>query len=181
MKALCLGLIALAIAGCATFRPVPDGYTGDVAMLEDSFTMADGDSCGSFFILYQYDGHEVENAVSASAQASYGQGFHMAALGAERTVPARGAIFHVIGRTHCVAPIQEISRTVYFIEGDVQFVPEANQTYVITGEVGPTQSAVWIEQKQTHVQKGNKLLVKGPSTIALSKASAKPEQVPPEK
>lgn len=181
MKAPILGLIALALGGCGTVRPVPDGFTGDVAMLEDSFTMADGESCGSFFILYQYDGHDVDNAVSASAQASYGQGFHMTAKGAERTVPAREATFNIIGRTHCAAPIQEMTRTVYFIEGDVSFTPEANQTYMITGELGPTQSAVWIEQKQTHVQVGNKLLVKGPATLKLFKASAKPEQIPPPK
>ena len=141
--------------------------------------MADGDSCGSFFVLYQYDGHEVDNAISASAQASYGQGFNWAALGAQRMVPARGATFHLMGRTHCVAPIQEISRTVYFIEGDILFVPDANQSYVIRGELGPTQSAVWIEQKQNHAQQGNKLLIKGPSTLGKLKASAKPEQVPP--
>lgn len=105
----------------------------------------------------------------------------MTAKGAERYVPAKEATFHVIGRTHCAAPILEMTRTVYFIEGGVRFAPEANQTYVITGEVGPNQSAVWIEHKLTHTQVGNKLLVKGLSKIGFFKANAKPEEIPPPK
>jgi hypothetical protein len=39
--------------------------------------------------------------------------------------------------------------------------PLAGATYVVKGSLGPDYSAVWIENVETGVQVGNKLMIKG--------------------
>jgi hypothetical protein len=169
---------ALTLSACATFSPVA-GYQGQTATLEDSYHWTENESCGSFFFLYQYDGHDVDNALTATARANAGMGFRMLPKGASRPVPAREATFHINGRTHCAAPIQELTGTVYLVHGNVRFTPAAGATYVIKGELSAEQSAVWIEDKTSHAQVGNKLLIKGPAKAGFFDQSSTPEQIPP--
>jgi hypothetical protein len=178
VRIIALSILALLLTGCATFSPV-DGYQGPTATLEDSYQWTENDSCGSFFFLYEYDGHGVDNALQATAQANAGRGFRMSPKGASRPVPARDATFHINGRTHCAAPIQELVGTVYLVHGNVRFTPAAGATYVITGELAADHSAVWIEDKATHAQVGNKLLIKGLAKAGLFDQSSTPEQIPP--
>jgi hypothetical protein len=108
-----------------------------------------------------------------------------------RPVPAQEALFHLEGRTHCAAPIIEAGNTVYMIEGDVKFAPQADSQYVIMGDLRDEYSAVWIEDLSTHKQRGNKLLVKGSTALnrgtllLLGEGAAKSskqqvEEIPPQ-
>jgi hypothetical protein len=81
-----------------------------------------------------------------------------------RPVPARDAIFHLEGRTHCAAPIIEVANTVYVIEGDVKCAPQAGAE-LIKGELSEDHSAVWAEDLSTRKQLGNELLVKGSTAL----------------
>jgi hypothetical protein len=113
MRTFVIALVAFALSGCESVGPATAGYTGPTAFLEDSIKMAVGASCGEFYILHQYNGKDMDNAITASARASNGQGFRMTAQGAERPIPAQEAAFHLVGRIHCAAPIQELTRTIY--------------------------------------------------------------------
>jgi hypothetical protein len=178
IASIALILSVLALTACATFSPV-DGYRGETATIEDSYQWIANESCGNFFFLYQYDGHDVDNALQATARANAGRGFRMEPQGASRSVPAREATFHINGRTHCAAPIQELTNTVYLVHGNVQFTPAAGATYLIKGELSADHSAVWIEDKATHAQMGSKLLIRGPAKAGIFDQSSTPEQIPP--
>jgi hypothetical protein len=170
-------LLALTVTACATFSPMA-GYQGESATIEDSYQWTANESCGSFFFLYQYDSHDVDNALQVTARANAGMGFRMLPKGASRPVPAREATFHINGRTHCAAPIQELTGIVYLVHGNVRFTPAAGAIYLIKGELSADHSAVWIEDKATHAQVGNKLLIKGPAKAGFFDQSSTPEQIP---
>src|SRR3984957_16257365 len=186
-----MGVIGLGffINGCATYEPAQKGYVGSTAKLADSVT-SDGERCASFFFLDAYDGHDVQNALIVTQRRNSGRGMAMTIEGYSRQVPAQEATFHIIGRTHCAAPIIEVGNTVYLIEGDVKVAPQGDGQYAVKGELREDYSAVWVEDVLTGKQRGNKLLVKGSTALnrgplllfgpAVAKSSKqKVEEIPP--
>jgi hypothetical protein len=161
-KALTL-LVAVALGGCVTTSiPAGKDYSGPTATLRDSSEVPAKTNCGSFFVLREYDGKLVDNALVASARANEGMGPVMAAPHPfSRPIPVRDAAFHISAQTHCAAPIQELMGTTYIVHGVVHFTPEADNVYVITGELGPERGAVWVKNENTGAQVGNKLLIEG--------------------
>lgn len=149
--------------GCATMSsPVAKNFSGPTATLKDSIDLASGASCGSFYFLEEYDGKPVDNALSSSAEANAGNGMAMArTVDYARPIPVRDAAFHITGRTHCAAPIQELTRTMYVVDGVVHFTPEEGASYVVTGELASDHGAVWVRNEKTGTQVGNKLLING--------------------
>ena len=181
--------LCLFISGCATYEPVQKGYVGATAKLTD-FVVSEGGRCASFFFLEAYDGHEVHNALIATQRRNSGRGMAMSIEDYSRQVPAQEATFHIVGRTHCAAPIIEVGNTVYLIEGDVKFAPQGDGQYTVKGELREDYSAVWVEDLSTRKQLGNKLLVKGSTALnrgtlllfgpAVAKSSKqKVEEIPP--
>ena len=171
--------IVLALSGCAS-TPVPTGYTGPMASLRDTVRLPEGKSCGDFFFLVEYNGKTMDNAVDASAKANAGNGMIMgAAQDFSRAIPAQKADFHIAGRTHCAAPIQEMLGTVYLVDGHIEFTPEPDASYVIKGLLGPERSAVWIENGKTGLQTGDKLLVEGPAKAGFFGGKGKVVRLPP--
>jgi hypothetical protein len=167
------------MAGCAS-SPTPKEYGGPTATLRDTARVEARATCGDFFFLYEYQGQSVDNAVSESAKHNAGNGFALREAGNyERKIPAQSATFHIAGRTHCAAPIQELAGTVYLIDGDVKFTPMAGDTYVIKGELGPEHSAVWVENEASGRQVGNKLIVNGPAKAGFFKGTGKVIEIPP--
>ena len=189
----CTGILGLGllISACATYEPVPKGYAGATAKLTDSTgNDADSERCASFFFLDAYDGHDVENSFTATEQGNRGRGMGMTIEGYSRLVPAQEATFHLKARTHCAAPILEVTNKVYMLEGDVRFAPQGDGQYTIKGELGEERSAVWVEDLATGKQLGNKLLVNGSAALnrgallLLGEAAArsskqKVEEIPP--
>ena len=161
-----IGMMGLCfvISGCATYEPVEKGYSGATAKLADTVA-SDGGRCASFYFLETYDGHDVQNALTVTQRRNYGQGFAMTVEDYSRQVPAQEATFHLMGRTHCAAPIIELGNTVYLIEGDVKFTPQREGRYAVKGELRGDYSAVWVEDLSTGKQCGNKLLVKGSTAL----------------
>jgi hypothetical protein len=172
---------ATALAACATtFKPVPDGYQGPTAILKDSSRAAPGDKCGDFFVLYDYNGKEVDNAMQASARDNVGSGPVFSVVKEfSRPVPARTATIFIAGRTHCAAPMMELVGTVHLVGGKVEFTPEADAVYVVKGELTEDHSAVWIEDERNNLQVSNKLLIKGPAPAGFFGIKGKVEEIPP--
>jgi hypothetical protein len=88
-------------------------------------------------------------------------------------------VFHIIGCTHYAAPILAMAGTSYYVDGDVTFTPVAGATYIVKGSLGPDYSAVWIEDKDSGRQVGNKFLIKGAAEASPLKKKREAEQVPP--
>lgn len=158
-----LVLAALALAGCVT-SPAPEGYTGPLAKIADTYTTRSERSI-DVFILDSYNAKKVENALSQTVSQNYGRGFAMDPVGYERDVPAVQATFSLRGRTHYAAPILALTNTVYQVKGDISFAPQAGRRYVVRGTLGPDYAAVWIEDAETKAVIGNKIEIKGDSSL----------------
>jgi hypothetical protein len=181
LSKICVALVAVTLSACETApKPVPDGYTGSTATVKDSMRVSPGDSCGEFFFLHEYAGKSTDNALQASGRDNAGSGLTIRVVHEfSRQVPARAAAFFIVARTHCAAPIQEMTGTVRLVGGNVDFTPEGGGIYVIRGELTPDHSAVWLEDEKTGVQVGNKLLINGPAKAGFFGVTGKVLEIPP--
>jgi hypothetical protein len=178
-----LAFLTLALSACeTTAKLVPDGYTGSTATVKDSMRLSPGDACGDFFFLYEYARKSTDNALQQSGRDNAGSGLSIRVVHEfSRQVPTHNAAFFIVGRTHCAAPIQEMTGTVRLVGGNVEFTPEESAVYVIKGELTPDHSAVWIEDEKSGGQVGNKLLLNGPAKAGFFGVSGKVLEIPPSK
>lgn len=144
--------IALLLHGCATYKPVPEGYAGPVAIVSDSGFSEDGTKA-QIFALIEVDGHTIQNSFGASASASYGQGFALTTRYVSRPVPATPMKVTLKGSHTTAAPIQAIfsqaAGTFFSVEGTVDFAPASGGNYVVKGELKKDGSSVWIQDANT--------------------------------
>ena len=160
--AACL-LAALALHGCASYKPVPDGYTGPVAEVADSGGRIDG--MKSFaFALMDVDGNNVDNSFRASAGASYGQGFALTTHYVVRSVTATPMKVRLKGSHMTGAPIHAIASqmagTFFSVDGVVDFKPAPGGKYIVKGELKKGASSVWIEDRATGLPVTEKIIEK---------------------
>jgi hypothetical protein len=140
------------LGGCATYKPVPDGYTGPTARIVDSSYQETGGK-GRLYYVESVDGNKIENARNATGQASYGRGFNLSIRGSIRDVPVRKMRLRLVGTHVTAAPIHEIaSRAIgefFSVEGDVDFTPEPGKVYEVRGELKKAGSSVWLVDQAT--------------------------------
>lgn len=171
--------VSLLLGGCATNESLlPKGYSGPTAMISDSAYVYSARKA-DFFFIDAIDGQHVDNALEHTARANQGRGLAMTPAEQARPIETKETVFHIAGRTHFAAPILEMTGTSYFVDGDVKFSPAAGEFYIVKGSLGPDYSAVWIENKNTGAQMGNKLLIKGAAEISMVKKRPPVELVPP--
>ena len=171
-------------AAAGRLRPtptlVPAGYQGPTATLRDSIHATRDTECGQFFFLSEYDGSPADNALQASTRDNATAGAKLAVLhDFARAVPARAGVFVIVGRTHCAAPMMERLGTVYLVGGRTRFTPQANAVYVVTGELTPDHSAVWIADAQSGAQVSSKFLIRGPAKAGYFSMTGKIEEIAP--
>lgn len=147
-------LVVSLISGCATqYKPIPDGYSGPTATIEDT-KEREGDYKARFFVVTEIDGHKIENGINKARSASSGMGFRLEGGYVTRQVPARPMKVKLVGTHVTGAPIHEIfSRakgTFFHVEGEVAFTPVPGGEYVVMGELKENGSSVWIEDTKTH-------------------------------
>ena len=156
-------LVSLAIAGCASRQPVPEGYVGPTAIVGDSVNTADP-SKPQVFALMRINGEGIDNTFVASARASSGKGFQLTTRMEIRKVFAKPMKATIRGSHITAAPIQQIMRSVagtfYSVEGVVDFSPQPDKVYAVRGELKPEGSAVWIEDVETNQRVTEKIVSK---------------------
>lgn len=155
-----------AISGCATYSPIPDGYTGPRAMIKDSVNIHSSTKV-DFFSVEAVDGQTIENSRIKTRQVNQGRGMFMSPVIVGREIPARPTTLKIVGRTEYGAPILALMKAVYQVKGDIQFEPEANKSYVVKGELGENYSAVWIEDVGTSAVVGKKIEIKGSAKLGI--------------
>ena len=164
-KIILAGLVALAVAGCAT-EPLPDNYSGPTATIGDTDTRRSEHSV-DFFFVSEYNGKSVNNALIATRQANYGQGFAMSPMKWSRQVPTVESTFRIEGQTHYAAPILDVIHKIYHVSGELKFTPVEHHVYLVKGELNEEHSIVWIEDEDTHEVIGKKFEAKGSSTLGV--------------
>lgn len=156
--------ISFMMSGCASYNPIPDGYSGQKASIEDS-SIEHSTEKVDFFFVEAVDGHDVNNSVIETKKANYGRGFMMTPKTIGREIPAQPINLTIVGKTIYAAPILSFTNIVYKIKGSVQFTPEANKFYTVKGELGESNSAVWVEEYGAGLISGTKIEIKGSAKL----------------
>lgn len=164
-KALFSALSAILIAGC-THSPIPEGYSGPTAQISDSQTRR-GSTSADFFYVSAINGVSIDNSLDATVRTNEDRGFAMDPVVLTRKIPAQPATFAIKGRTHYAAPILELANPVYQVSGTTSFAPVPNSTYVVKGVLGENYSAVWIADAVTGAVMGQKVEVRGSSSLGI--------------
>jgi hypothetical protein len=163
--AVLLFALGALLAAC-TSNPVPEGYRGPTARVADSW-VGRGDHSADFFYVAAIDGRQIQNDLSFTEGANYGNGFSLTPFSYDRNVPAQAAAFTIVGRTHYAAPLLEMVNRVYEVRGEVHFAPEPNHSYIVTGKLGDGYSAVWIEDATTGQPVTARVEIKGSAALGL--------------
>ncbi len=143
---VCLGMTT----GCkSTHNPIPQGYSGGTAQIDDTYIKKSTGSA-EFFYVGEVDGKYIENAVAATNRASYGQGMRMLAQGATRKVPTQSMKLKLVGQVHHSAPVGYLfnSGENHIVKGEIVFTPIANMLYFVKGTLSTNYSAVWLEDME---------------------------------
>lgn len=147
-----LALLTIALAGCATYEPVPKDYKGPTALVRDTGSSEDGTKA-QMFALMEIDGNRVMNCFWASAIASQGRGASLITVYTERAVQIKPMKVMLRGSHATGAPIQamasQLAGTFFSVDGTVDFSPEAGHRYLVKGDLKKEKSAVWIEDAET--------------------------------
>ncbi len=153
MKTLLISLAVISLAGCSTYKPVPENYAGPIATVADS-GQAEDSMKAQIFALTEINGHSIEDSFQTSHSASFNQGAFLRLTLTERQIPATQMEVKIRGSHATGAPIHElVSRsmgTFFEVEGLVDFKPEPNAKYVVVGVLSKNASSVWIENAETH-------------------------------
>lgn len=156
-------LLLVVLSGCASYKPVPEGYTGPVATVSDSGFAEDG-SKAQLFVLSEVDGNRIDTSIGASAGASHGRGFALTTSIIERQVPAKPMKVALRATHTTAAPIHAIASqmagTFFSVDGVVDFSPQPNGKYVVKGELKKDASSVWIEDANTQQPVTEKIVKK---------------------
>ncbi len=159
--------LTLVLCACAVeSSPVPEGYKGDLANVGDSVHPY-GSSKADIFYVSHIDGKKVKDSLIETRVRNHGHGFSMNPAVVDRLVPTQPTVFKIAGRTEYAAPILALTSTIYQVSGEVSFTPEADKTYVVSGELGENYSAVWIEEASSKTMMDKKIEIKGSAKLCI--------------
>lgn len=151
-KLIVLGFLALFISGCfSNFNPIPEGYTGPRAIIEDSYSNKTG-SNAHYFMLTKVNGKDIDDSWGETRVANYGQGTSFKPVIVTRDVPANSQTFTLTGMVFFPTDIQVMFGDDMKIEKQVRFQPETGERYTVKGALSESNSDVWLEDS-----KGKKL------------------------
>lgn len=145
-------LAATSLTGCASYKPIPENYTGPIATVSDSGKTEDG-SKAQIFALTAIDGNGIQDSFLTTRQASHGKGMNIRLEVTERLIPAQAMKVKLRGSHITAMPIHEFASramgTFFEVEGVVDFSPQADKRYRVVGTLSKADSAVWIEDEVT--------------------------------
>lgn len=145
---LCVGF-AFLLTACTT-TPIPDGYGGPVATVQDT-AVSETANRGQFFYLDEVDGRSIRNVLNETRVANSGRGFSLAPVMYGRQVPAGKTTLTLRARVAYGAPIQEMmnASTLYSTKKTVNVTLESNKSYAVKGVLTKERQDVWLEDQTT--------------------------------
>ena len=180
LKHISLFVVVVLLSGCGiTYQPtIPPEYNGQRATIIDTYNRTGGGS-GHFFVMTALNSNPTIHALQASAGRSQGQGNSLTLVGMKREVPAQTLKISLVGLSYYAAPIAGMfaSDGDFSIRGEIELAAQPNQTYLITGDINKTTSAVWVEDMYGNVV-SDKLTINNESEVTKLIKLADQEQKP---
>ena len=173
MRLLTLGLLALGLSACETTPSrLLQADAGSGAVVRDSISNVQPSS-GDYFFVYRVDGYEVANALFETQTGNRVDPVLSAPSQlldptvVERTLQARRTRLTLVGASTYATRDRAIASPLYTIVADLDFAPEAGQTYVVKGALAAEQSTLWLENAATGAIVGGKFLARGNTAASL--------------
>ena len=147
MRAFLISVVMITLAGCATYKPVPDGYSGPTASIKDTYVNKTATSA-HYFELNKVNGKYVSSSFGETRGRNYGRGMIFDPVMVEREVLPEEQVFTIVGHVFFPTDAQLLFGNTLKVEGTVKFVPEAGETYLVRGSISESISEVWIENSR---------------------------------
>ena len=154
---LCL---VLTLAGCTTYSPIPEGYLGDTATINDSFSN-NSSTTAHFFMLSEIDGNKLVDSWMATRSANHGRGTFFTPKMKSWEVLPEAATFTLVGLVFFPTDAQALFGDAREVEGTIQFTPDSNEVYTVRGQITEESSEVWLEDSSGKIVKEKIVKVRG--------------------
>ena len=127
------------------------GASAPIATIRDG-GRSESSSKALLFFVKEINGKSVENSLSETSKASYGQGMQVTPIFLERQVLAEGELrLELRAEVYFAAPILvliSIGKN-YDATAVIRLQPKPNAVYIVNGELSQARSAVWLEDDAT--------------------------------
>lgn len=115
----------------------------------------------AFFVLSAVDGVPIkENSLVLSLRNSYGRGRNLSIVPVERYVAAGKHRLTLTGKYGVAMPIEYLIRPSSFakVSGDIEVELKPDMSYRVTGQLEPLRKEIWIEEWQSGILLGRKII-----------------------
>jgi lambda repressor-like predicted transcriptional regulator len=138
-------LIAV-FSGCGTIplNNLPEGYSGETALITDSIRNINQYRSAHFFVLSKIDETAISTSVHSSIRTGYYSGYVLP-VEKSRKVKAAKQKFTIAAMNKAGAPAWEMFSGAEYATGEVIFTPRPFKSYIVAGVVNNHYAAVWIE------------------------------------
>jgi hypothetical protein len=157
------GAVALAACTTAPTRPMPPAGV-PTAELNDSLDEDNDGSNTRVFAVWALNDAEVPNAARNVQRVGFGAAAGVLPYLLARPIEAKPVKVSVLGKHLVKAPIEEITRrargTFQSVEGVLDFSPQPNIVYRVSGKLSAAQSEIWIEEAESKRVVTSKVVVK---------------------
>ena len=164
LAVLSSSLLALAFSGCQSVPVSPALDTIPHAKLTSSHNDVDNDRTDIFRVL-AIDGRETIDATDLSPRSVEIDHSELVAAGKPAHVAVDARAFY-----------SNAARRLFWdpmaVKGTIEFMPEADATYVMRGSLSLEVSSVWIENSATHAIVGNRISMPGRGAAAAAEAAS---------
>lgn len=130
-------------------EPLPLDYDFSTVVIKDSARVLDDDEVNFYYVKKIAD-ENVDNNLITSVKLNRGRGMRIEPYEFDRTLPLKSVALTIAAKRQYGAPIQEMFKKEYKIEGTIQFTPVKDRKYVVRGELNDDYQAVWIEDGESH-------------------------------
>ncbi|MEN7341792.1 MAG: hypothetical protein AAAFM81_02580 [Pseudomonadota bacterium] len=144
-------VLLVAMTGCVSFQdPVPEGYTGETALVKDTFTNHEG-SKAHFFVLTEVNGVLTEDSGYRTRVTNQGRGFAMTPDMVERNVTTEPQTWALAGFIQFATDAQAMFADSMLVYGQVEIEPKPGETYEVVGQLAKAGSEIWVVDSSGNV------------------------------
>ncbi len=156
MRYAFIGLLTLLLSSCASiYQPIPEGYTGETAIVKDSSSNLTSTNA-HYFILLKIDDKYIEHSWGKTRQENYGRGMRFTQHIVMRDVLPKSQKFTIQGLVFFPTDAQAIFGDEMSVTKEFMFTPVAGEKYMVKGELDKKSSTVWLEDSKGNIVENSK-------------------------
>ena len=145
MRKIVFLLLIVFVSGCVSFQSsIPEGYAGDRATIEDTYSNHTG-STAHFYVLSKIDDKLIMDSGYKTRVVNSGKGFNMTPWMLSREVTTESHVFTLVGFVQFATDGQGLFGDSMMVEKLLRLTPEPGMLYRVTGELSKSGSDIWLE------------------------------------